>query len=403
MVAEGGGIRAAYWTTRALEALREHGGCLADSILLSSGVSGGSVGLAATAVSRKETGAKADLGKLAGPATVGAGVAGLLVGDLLATDTGIHFPSLWKEETAWRDRAALIEQTWIDAVPGLQDPVTLAASDRVGIPVLNSTDARSKCKLLVADQVAGAGDLTCASSAMSPAATLPMGSGCFARMDWATSAMLSARFPIITPAARLGERDGCGTEDLQLIDGGYAEGSGLGTAADLAPTIADAIAEWNAAHKSATPVVPVLVFLKNSAGYDLREDLDAVSAEPLVPVVGFAAASKQAAQAAWIQRIGGAFGTVGTGSDAASRAVDDIGDAVPALTVVVAPSTEPAVVPPLGWALSGYSTGSLDRAIATQLCPPIRDGVPTLQTLTAMVPEAVPTKCGDDVEADSDR
>ncbi|GGI47359.1 hypothetical protein [Agromyces flavus] len=400
VVAEGGGIRAAYWTTRALEALRDHGGCLADSILLSSGVSGGSVGLAATAASTKESGAKADLRKLAGPTTVGTGVAALLVGDLLATDTGVHFPSLWKNKTAWQDRAALIEQTWIDAVPGLADPVALAASDRIGIPVLNSTDARSKCKLLVASHVAGSGELTCASGAMSPAATLPMGSGCFARMDWATSAMLSARFPIITPAARLGERDGCGTEDLQLIDGGYAEGSGLGTAADLAPTIADAIAEWNMEHDDANPIVPVLVFMKNSAGYDLREDLDAVSAEPLVPVVGFAAASKQAAQSAWIQRIGGAFGTVGTGSDAASQAIDDIHDVLPALTVVVAPSTEPAVVPPLGWALSGYSTGSLDRAIATQLCPSLRDGVPTLRSLTAMVPDATPAECSDRAQTD---
>ncbi|MFE5672013.1 hypothetical protein ACFQ58_10450 [Agromyces sp. NPDC056523] len=403
VVAEGGGIRAAYWTTRALEALRDHGGCLADSILLSSGVSGGSVGLAATAASKRETGAKTDLGKLAGPATVGTGVAGLLVGDLLATDTGIHFPSFWEQKIAWRDRAALIEQTWIDAVPGLKSAVTLEASDRIGIPVLNSTDARSKCKLLVASEVAGSGELTCASSAMSPAATLPMGSGCFARMDWATSAMLSARFPIITPAARLGERNDCGTEDLQLIDGGYAEGSGLGTAADLAPTIADAIAERNAEHGDANPIVPVLVFLKNSAGYDLREDLDAVSAEPLVPVVGFAAASKQAAQAAWIQRIGGAFGTVGTESDAAHRAMEDVAGVMPAFTVVVAPSTEPAVVPPLGWALSGYSTESLDRAIRTQLCPAIHDDVPTLRSLTDMVPDAMPATCDDKPEAVSDR
>ena len=402
VVAEGGGIRAAYWTTRALQKLQSTSECLADSILLSSGVSGGSVGLAATAVSERRANAETDLAKLAGPTTVGTGVAGLLVGDLMATNTGVHFPSYWKGETEWRDRAALIEHAWIDSVPGLDKPVTLEASDRIGIPVLNSTDARSKCKLLVADQVAGGADLTCAANAMSPAVTLPMQVDCFAGMDWATSAMLSARFPIITPAARFDERDGCGTEDLQLIDGGYAEGSGLGTAADLAPTIADAVSEWNAAANRDYPIVPVLVFLKNSAGYDLRHDLDAVAAEPLVPVVGFAASSKQTAQEAWIQRIAAAFGTVGAASDDAGKALKGLRGELPALTVVVAPSTEPAVVPPLGWALSSYSIGSLERALETKSGAPQREGIPNLHTLTSLASRAADDDKTDVAEADSD-
>lgn len=398
VVAEGGGIRAAYWTARALEELRRNGGCLADSILLSSGVSGGSVGLAATAVSTNPTKADTNLKKLAGPATVGTGVAGLLVGDLVASSTGVPFPSYWNEERKWRDRAALIEHVWIDAIDGLDRGVALAADDRIGIPVLNSTDARSKCKLLVADGVAGGGDLSCVASAMSPAATLPMQAECFDGLDWATSAMLSARFPIITPAARFDEGDGCGDEDMQLIDGGYAEGSGLGTAADLAPGIADAISEWNAREYREHPIVPILLFLKNSAGYDLREDLDAVAAEPLVPIIGFSAASKQATQAAWIQRIASAFGTVGTATDAAGDAITGLREKLPALTVVVAPSTEPAVVPPLGWSLSDFSIGSLNRAMDRQLQPAQGVDVPTLHTLNSLAKKQARDGDGDGVE-----
>jgi hypothetical protein len=52
VVAEGGGIRAAYWTARAMVKLAEDA-CLGQSVLLSSGVSGGSVGLALTAVAGK--------------------------------------------------------------------------------------------------------------------------------------------------------------------------------------------------------------------------------------------------------------------------------------------------------------------------------------------------------------
>ena len=141
-----------------------------------------------------------------------------------------------------------IEEVWIDSVPGLGGEADLTASDRIGLPVLNSTDVRSKCKVLVSNGVATPGALEataaddgeapdspsdvpgCDSTSTAPAASLPVPATCFEDREWATTAMLSARFPLITPAARI-RADACGPEDLQLVDGGYAEGSGLGTAA----------------------------------------------------------------------------------------------------------------------------------------------------------------------------
>jgi len=390
VVAEGGGIRAAYWTARALEELGSEGECLGGSVLLSSGVSGGSVGLAVTAIDREGSDELVDL---AGPDAVSTGTAALVVGDLVASTTGLRFPSLLDGTAEWRDRAALIEDIWVDDVAGLRKQVVLGASPRIGIPVLNSTDVRSKCKVLVSNGVAtdpsvsaGATAAGCDTAATAPAASLPVSAACFAGMDWATAAMLSARFPVITPAARIEPGGGCGGQGMQLVDGGYAEGSGLGTAADLAPVVADRISVWNAGEGAdAPPVVPILVYLKNSSGYDLRQDLEGVAAEPLVPVVGAAALSKSGTEQVLRQRVSAAFRTIGEPDEPAGDAIAALREVIPGLAVTVAPSTEPAVVPPLGWALSGYSIGSLERGIDRQLRGSETDvedgGPPTLRTL----------------------
>ncbi|WP_353814487.1 hypothetical protein [Agromyces sp. SYSU T00266] len=393
VVAEGGGIRAAYWTARALEEIALDG-CLGRSVLVSSGVSGGSVGLAVTAIDREGSG---ELVRLAGPDAVSTGTAALVVGDVVASTTGLRFPSLLDGQAEWRDRAALIEDVWVGDVAGLKKQVVLGASPRIGIPVLNSTDVRSKCKVLVSNGVAtdpsvsaGATAAGCDTAATAPAASLPVPAACFAGMEWATAAMLSARFPVITPAARIEPGGGCGGQGMQLVDGGYAEGSGLGTAADLAPVLADRISVWNAGDGADDPpVVPILVYLKNSGGYDLRQDLEGVAAEPLVPLVGAAALSKAGTEQVLRQRISASFRTIGEPDEPAGDAIAALRAVIPGLALTVAPSTEPAVVPPLGWALSGFSIGSLERGIERQLREHDEDadgGAPaTLRTLLDLV------------------
>ncbi|WP_430647104.1 hypothetical protein [Agromyces sp. GXS1127] len=420
VVAEGGGIRAAYWTARALDQLRgpvDDPDCMSTSVLASSGVSGGSVGLAVAATERRSA---TELEALAGPDAVGTGAASLLVGDLVASVTGLRMPSNVAGEWAWRDRAALIEGVWVDSVNGLEETVALAASDRIGIPVLNSTDIRSKCKVLVSNglmteagpppvppSTSGAGEAApdtdaeaaaaaveadpsvgCEMPATAPAASLPVASACFSEMEWATAAMLSARFAVITPAARMPGESVCGDASMQLVDGGYAEPTGLGTAADLAPVIADRIAAWNRDHPAADPIVPILVYLRNSAGYDLRRSLEDVTAEPLVPLVGYPALTKSSTEQALRQRATAAFVTIGEGDRAGARVIDEVQDCandgcLPGLEVIVAPSTVPAVMPPLGWALSGFSIESLDRAMLVQTQPSTTD-VPNLHTLRSL-------------------
>ncbi|HEY6801248.1 MAG TPA: hypothetical protein VI121_11445, partial [Agromyces sp.] len=287
--------------------------------------------------------------------------------------------SLVEGEFGWRDRAGLIELTWQHDIEAFTKTARLHSTPLVGLPILNSTDAISKCRVHVTRMpIVGDGN-GCTQPAGAPAAAIPMSDACIRSLDWAAAAMLSARFPIITPAGRLGgsdgDPDGCGSNARQLIDGGYAEGSGLGTAADLAPLIAATVRARNATMRHDAFLVPILVFAQNSAGYDLAEELRGVSAEPLVPLVGAAAASTLTTKATWVQRISTAFSQVCPSSaevgteraNACEAALASVQADLPAQFVAVAPSTKPTVVPPLGWALSSFSIDSLERSLQDQL------------------------------------
>ncbi|MET4157059.1 hypothetical protein [Agromyces sp. PvR057] len=427
VAAEGGGIRAAYWTARVFETLAERSPCLADSVLVSSGVSGGSVGMAMTAALQQQADRAAEfepavcdddqrpaqttrvqclLRALASPETIGVGLAGLLVRDQIVGQTGARLPSIGMpastDDFAATDRATLIEQSWIDDVPALGLHPNWRTSTAIGLPVFNSTDARTKCKVLIgplpltsavedpADDAASDGGSTgagwsCSEPGETPSA-LPVPNSCFTHLDWAGLAMLSARFPTVTPAARFESTDGCGPNDLQLVDGGYAEGSALGTVADLAPLIVDRIGARNAERAEASttpPLVPMLVYVKNSAGYDLAEDLAKLSAEPFVPLVGNAAKGRQMTAQVLLQRVGETFAqTPGARSE-----IDAVEGTFPGLSVTVAPQTVPTIVPPLGWALSSNSIESLEAALRGQTSPPVDGGDPTLSSLTSRANE----------------
>lgn len=388
VAAEGGGIRAAYWTAKALERILG-ASCLDQTVLVSSGVSGGSVGLVLSGLVDDPAAMSADLAALASPDTLGMAVSGLLAGDVIASATGVKLPSYIAPppdfddtdaaarvfEWRWRDRAALIETGWIAGIHSLAEPYEVTAKRRTGVTLLNSTDVDSGCRVVVGDQSVvptpypaaptpdPADAPRCDDPTTDPAVTWWPAAECLAQLDRATAAMLSARFPIVTPGGRLpeGECDG----RAQLIDGGYAEGSGLGTLADLGPQIAAAVRERNEAASS--PYVPIVVYLRNSAGFDVAETLENLTAEPLVPLVGYGARATQLSDWAWLQRVSASIRDVCAPFDSpCEQAVQAVRDAFANQIVVVSAGTRPSVVPPLGWALSAYSADSMDRALQAE-------------------------------------
>ena len=426
IAAEGGGIRAAYWTASVLAAFN---GCAAESGWIATGISGGSVGLAVA--STVNNGFSADPASpdsepvqrakaivesargTAGPDVVSSVILGLAVGDLIAATTGVHVPSYLggdADDTGWRwrDRAALAEWIWERDAPELGQGFSNRIDPLTGMIAMTSTDVVTKCRLLV-DQAPIAGESPPSTPPSSPpgspapelegatcdaAGGLPSTLGfrelsasggtawttkCLASLDWSTAAMLSARFAIVTPTGGLPAVEPCDPADgAQFVDGGYVEPTSLATFADAAPGLMSLIAEKNALRRSDQPwLVPVLIYLRNTQGYDLADDAARAEAEPLVPITGTAARTNLTAENAWIQRITQALPAACPDSEPDCTAVFDylVGSAgkLPGGAVVIAPGSTPAVVPPLGWALSETSQARFTSAILDELACGTKD------------------------------
>lgn len=422
VAAQGGGIRAATWTVGTLSQFADRGPCAARSVFLSSGVSGGSVGLAVAATSNRDgegnpaesgspdevtrlTAAALDMRQkitdLSYSAALPSAVSGLTITDPLASTTGLRFPT-WEIDKKWSDRASLIEQSWRDEDAALDRPFDGQATAPTGYVVFNSTDVRSGCRVIVSQIELGMGSQgstasdprpaptetpapemafepapRCDEGIQEPALTIDLTdffrNDCAAHLDWATASMLSARFPVVTPAGGVGEEGECtDVPRFQLIDGGYAENTGLGLIADLAPSIGEIVRYYNTSERSADDpvVVPHVMFIQNDPGGYIAEPVRDDIPELQVPIVGQGTAGTQVAASAWIQRaltslqdVCGEPAAQGTSSTSNGAAPE--GDAIVAVpcnapagtasdrVVIVAIGTQPSIAVPLGWALSG--------------------------------------------------
>ena len=427
--ASGGGIRATYWTSAALDRIVTHtpDGCAAASGLLSSGASGGAVGL--TVARNALPGHSADQARtISGPTALAVASVGLLVRDLVYPATGVPAPPLGESaamgkldetgNTGWADRAGLMEAVWQTQAPAL-DTTFLGSGGAQAHPtgqlVLNSTSLGTGCRVLVSqvdlgpvpqgtdcaatDQpVPGSIDLFGAY----PESAAGAGRHCVGPVKSSTAAMFSSRFAYITPAGAIGP---CGSVDGhdQLIDGAYAENTGVGTIVDLSsawlPLVRQANSEQLRTSTTPTLVVPVLVYLDNHPGTDLRPRATTETVDPLVPIVGQGrAADQQASAPTLLQRAAGlmsatslvdraaACPTTGpTSNSSAGSSAARCDDAVRAIegrrpypVVVVHGTTAPSVAVPLGWTLSDNSIETMNEALTEQEQRSCRDAAQDL-------------------------
>jgi hypothetical protein len=387
--AEGGGIRAAAWTANVYREFLDGGDCFANSVFLSSGVSGGSVGLT---LFREDGNPATDpvsttAANIANPDGLATVVAADLVGDVIGAVTGVRVPTAPGYGTVqdptdwtWQDRATLMQANWHTAAPQFATPYDLNAQQPTGYLVLNSTDAMSKCKVVISQVDLSPAALTepdgvteCTSTDAEIAGAIDLQDfyrDCPFDMDWATVAGLSARFPIVSPAGRVTANEDCGREaSLQLVDGGYIDNSGLGTLSDLSPALTSIITDHNATLDAGEPyVVPIVMFLSNKAGLDIAPSPNKVAAELAVPLQAVLSAPlKQVAPATWLTRLTAELEAVcPTTSGDCQAAVDGLRETIPQGAVVIAPSTNPAINAPLGWALSDGSRSRLIQELAIQ-------------------------------------
>jgi hypothetical protein len=449
--AEGGGIRAATWTVDVFSELAASGSCAQNAVLMSSGASGGSVGLT---MFRGADDAVSNVEALGDGDALASVVAGLFVGDIVAATSGLRIPTARNvdADTAgpweWQDRAALMQEEWRTKAHGLYDDFDLKREYPTGYLVLNSTTINPNCKVLVSQLDLGSAiDPSTVEIAADPGAPATVKPGtdpaptqkqpdcrsgsaelpgaidlvetygaCPLNLDWGTAAMLSARFPFVTPAGRVSP-DSAGDStsakscshlpDLQLLDGGYYDNSGLGTISDLAPELASLIAIHNATaiEQGQAIVVPVVAYVRNSAGADVAAPAPRITQELLVPAVGFGTKDLQLEPGTWLQRIAKTFASVcpqdliekvpsGDEADAQEladltvaneqcvAAVESVRESVGYGVAVVAPNTSASLEAPLGWELSALSRFILCDKVQDQL-----DGQAAVKSAYGQLPE----------------
>ena len=268
--AEGGGIRAAAWTAEVLERV----GHRDDQVFLHSGVSGGSVGFAAFyAANQLDDKTESAFDRLAQD-HLSPSLAWGLFRDL--TEAFIRTSS----DTPI-DRAELLERSFVGAF-GAPIETTMRSLNGRAQYVMNSSGVNSACHILLgplslsAPAIPASGSDTgkefdCVgdrTSDVTPPARVVESADLTdicpdQDMRIITAAVLSARFPFISPAGRID----CGRGVLHGVDGGYIDNTGNTVYNATWLELSNLINDHN--RSSSVCVVPIAVQIDNGA--EVRE------------------------------------------------------------------------------------------------------------------------------------
>lgn len=431
LAAEGGGIRATYWTAQGLEEVADAGGsCGQRMTLFSTGASGGSLGLT---IGRYDDEPLAAVDAIRGPDSLGAGAVALVTGDLLASTIGVRIGAPPADtDPDGTDRAATMQEVWVEAWEeadtgdGPADHRFIEEDDSAldsvtGHLVLTSTDSYDGCRALWSQidlsppAMSAAPSMTdtsnapgCGTGGAGPNSYDVLGSfgatettpdaeeNCLGNISALTAGLVSGRFPYVTPSAVIGP---CGElTETPLIDGGITDNTGLGTIVDLASQWGPLVRAHNdevLANGAGELILPMVVYLDNGPATSFGIDQRGGSiAESLIPLWAIsAAATRQAPTSALLRQ----------GADAAERFLCSepsvaAPDASPTAcqqllqqqvserqVFVVHQATQPTLSAPLGWVLSDKSVDDLvsdmDEARIT--------GCPAVATVAAEPPDPV--------------
>ncbi len=396
VAASGGGIRAAVWTSYVLDCLLSGSiqgpeACVdpieavgSSPVMVMSSVSGGSLGLAAFVGSTRLPDGQAGpdwVKQRLGDDYLAAPMAWLLLVDTPRSFIGFG-PDI-------RDRADVLEAAWElswkdDGGSGfLSRGVFEVWRTMPDLPLMvyNGTSVNDPCRFNASVLSAAAHDPDDSCTSLSPfegltdggdgsaslAATKDLADYLCADQDikLSTAALLSARFPIVTPSGRVGEalsECGEGPRAAYVVDGGYLEGSGAGTAMELWGALEPIIAAHNTSTPEGSCIVPFFVQIDN--GYETPGE-SAVNEKPtevLVPLetlvgsqFGRVANAREQAAIAFDRPL-----TI-SGSDVVvrSRTSGPIDSRYARITT----RAHPGVQAPLGWTLSSASIDDLQSQL----------------------------------------
>ena len=208
ITSDGGGIRAAYWTAIVLGALAHDAPGFVSQIYAASGVSGGSVGLAVFAAFPNKDKAKQALSFdfLAAPLTR------LLVRD--PVDSVACLGWRWRAACSGSDRQIAAETVFEGACPRLTQSLEAPLPFLLALNMTNADTGER----LVASNVR-------LDEKVDVLSKLPANQ----TLRLSTAMLLSARFPVISPAGELPLNG----KPVRIVDGGYADNSGGATGSEI--------------------------------------------------------------------------------------------------------------------------------------------------------------------------
>lgn len=378
VAAEGGGLRAAYWTGNVLgelEAATE--GRFSRRLFAVSGVSGGSLGGAAF-VAELANGAGCNTPE---PVTVRNCIRHFLKGDFLAPMVAyMLFPDAVQRVLPFApirsfDRARALERSWElswaqthPGAPGnpLALPYGALADAKAPMPRLffNATRVETGKRALVSPARFDEDELPEVDDVLAVGGrpwTMPL----------STAVHLSARFTYVSPAAKICKDAGetCGPDGVwgRLVDGGYHENSGAETAAGVLRALRRAAREFEAAQPAGrTRIQPQVVIITNDANSTrlCEPHRDPAAArwytELLSPLEAlWNARTARGGQA----RRALADAAAGFQRDPLDKDCEADGTRARTLEFALGSRDEQERPPALGWFLAAGSTARMDRAL----------------------------------------
>jgi len=289
--AEGGGIRAAYWTVTVLGEIQNRHPSFANHVFSLSGVSGGSLGAAVFVALLNESRHSAESRGRAAPLDIKTTGQQILGEDFLSPAVAaILYPDLAQRffpvAVPAFDRATTLEQSWERAwqkhVQGSRnrmsepfDRLWQESSQWTPALLLNATWVETGKRIIASNMRVAAGvrredfvDVEDANAFFAPRA-----------IALSTAAHMSARFTYVSPAGTLQRH---GKTYGRVVDGGYFENSGATTTLAILQTIeqlqlADKDPRWK-------QVVPYVIHISNDP-VDPNHTDDSLGAAPDNPYI----------------------------------------------------------------------------------------------------------------------
>jgi len=403
VAAEGGGIRAAYWTARVLDCALDRGsGCAGGGaqgtralVFAASGASGGSLGLV--------TYYTHSLASRHGRDWVDARLGGDYLAPTWAWTTFVDLPNALLRLNAGQDRAAVLERSWEQSWtkedtsfsdfswhhPSRGALATRAllrsyldGRNRLPLLLLSGTSVGDGCRInnsvLNGDVESTAAKDQLARDCLATGPFEANGSSPADAVRWtfaathdlvdvlcpdrdvrmSTAALLSARFPYISPSGRIG-RCHHPSWSVSTVDGGYFDNSGASPLVELWARLAPAVRKFNITHDGAC-IVPMYLQIDNYYKGASTVRTEARVAQAFVPPATFLAIwtgreanARQAAAIEFSQR--NEF-----------RATLSPGGNRPQIVpryAHVYPRVHPGTEAPLGWLLSEASMRDLTQQL----------------------------------------